>query len=257
MGLELHRFPTTDLAARALAQAVAADLEAALTMQERALLLVSGGRSPISLFAALAQQPLQWQRIDISLADERSMPTNADAANAGLVRNSLMVGAASAARWIPLMTTEVFAAAADPWQAAQQAASLANSESALATPAATILGLGNDGHTASLFPDALQWPHAAETEARYVALQPTQAPHARVSLSLKALRQQKRCYLWAVGADKLLTLTRLRQVCSEAAAQGIDGSKTLLEAGPVACLIADPVLQLRAYCTEPVDNFDA
>ncbi|MBC7513564.1 MAG: 6-phosphogluconolactonase [Herminiimonas sp.] len=250
MTIEIHRFDDSQQAAQALAGAVAADLRQVLLRQPRALLLLSGGRSPVAVFAALAAEPLAWDRIDVSLVDERSVAPGAPAANAALVEASLLVDAARAARLIALMPTAVFQAAADPWDAALQAAARANADPSLARPDVVVLGMGNDGHTASLFNDAPQWPEASTTGSRYVALQPQAAPHARVSLSLQALQQQKQCYLWAVGADKSATLAGLAQAV-KIAQLTTAGVAALAHAGPaVACLIADPTLLLQAYCSD-------
>lgn len=241
------RFTDTAHAARALASVVADDLSAALTAHTRALLLVSGGRSPVAFFNALRERPLDWKRIDISLADERGVAACDDAANAALVRANLLVEAASAACWIALMPDECVLATQDEWQRVQQAVLLANADAALGQPAVIVLGMGSDGHTASLFPDAPQWPQARITTDRYVALQPGQAPHARVSLSLHALIQQQRCYLWAVGAEKAATLETLAELC-DAVARGVASAARLAQAGPLACLMADPDVMLEVFC---------
>ncbi|MBC7416444.1 MAG: 6-phosphogluconolactonase [Herminiimonas sp.] len=243
MTLSIERFPDAAQAAAALAQAIGAGLGAALRHQPRALLLVSGGRSPLVLFEALSAQPLDWTRIDISLVDERCVRSDDSASNAALVRSHLMCGAAAAARWIGLMPEDRALAGSDPWEWAQQAAAEANANPALARPAVVVLGVGTDGHTASLFADAAQWPLARTTALRYLAVQPNSAPHARVSLSLAALRKQGRCKVWAVGPDKLQVLMQLQQSVAG------PGSPTVT-AGPVACLIADPAVTLQAYCSE-------
>lgn len=244
MTLALHDFDDADGAATALSAAIAADMRAALATRQRALLLVSGGRSPIILFTALAGQELAWDRIDISLVDERCVPPDSDAANALLVRRHLMAGPVRAARWIALVESGLIAQAADPLAAGEQAAALACRNPLLAEAAVVVLGLGNDGHTASLFADAAQWDHARTTPDRFVALQPAQAPHARVSLSLQALRAQRRCYMWATGAEKSATLARLQK-----AAAAAENGDRLAQQGPVACLIADDGVLLEAYCS--------
>jgi 6-phosphogluconolactonase len=257
MTLQIYRFADPHAAAAALAEAIAADLRAALQSQPRALLLVSGGRSPIALLSAMAAQSLAWDRVDVSLVDERSVAPESDAANAVLVRQHLLTGAASAAHWIALMPPHLFASAADPMDAACQAAAAACADPALAHAAVIVLGVGADGHTASLFADSPQWEHARQSAERYVALQPGAAPHPRVGLSLQALRKQGKCYVWATGAEKSATLERLQQVRDEVRGRAGDlpaheaeSIARLAQAGPVACLIDDPAVQLQAYCSD-------
>lgn len=208
MALQLASFDHSADAAQALAECVCGDLQSALSNHARALLLVSGGRSPLPFFTALSPQPLAWSQIDLSLVDERSVPPHHTDANAVLVQQHLLVGAAAAARWLPLLSAHDAETINDPWALACHAADAANRNPALAAPAVVVLGIGTDGHTASLFADAPQWSEACTTTARYIALQPAQAPHSRISLSMSALRAQRNCYVWAVGSDKRATIDR-------------------------------------------------
>jgi len=249
MALQLTTFNSADESAQALAEQVSEDLQRALGAASggesgRALLLVSGGRSPLPFFAALSRQPLPWEHIDVSLVDERSVPPTHPDSNAALVREHLLQGPANAARLVPLMAS--VAAATDPWLWARRSAQVANANPALAQPAVIVLGLGTDGHTASLFPDSPQWPDASTTNRRYVALQPGQAPHARVSLSLKALSAQKRCYVWSGGADKLDVIMRARALAA-AVEDGTVDAAALDGAGPFARLVADPDVMLQVF----------
>ena len=88
--------------ARQLAEAVAEALRADLAERERALLVVSGGSTPVPFFEALAAMDLPWSRVDVTLADERWVAEDADDSNARLVRAHLMQGPASAATFVPL-----------------------------------------------------------------------------------------------------------------------------------------------------------
>lgn len=205
MALQLHRFAQAGQAAQAMANAVSADLfNTPAAGSGRALLLVSGGRSPLPFFTALSQQDLPWQHIDISLVDERSVPLEHPDSNAHLVARHLLQGLASAARLLPLMTEPQ--AGENEWQWAQRSVMAANAQPALTLPAVLVLGFGNDGHTASLFSDSPQWPEAITTHQRYLAVMPGHAPHARVSLSLHALIAQRSCYVWSNGAAKLAVI---------------------------------------------------
>jgi 6-phosphogluconolactonase len=243
MALIETRFADSETAAQALAGALVHDLDVALQSQPRALLLVSGGRSPQPVFSSLARASLAWERIDLSLVDERAVPPRHPDANAALVAQHLLVGPVRRARWIPLVEQTD---AGSSWECAQRAVRRANAEPGLARPAAIVLGMGADGHTASLFPDSPHWRHASETEERYVALQPGVAPHARVSLSLHALAGQGKCYLWVVGAAKSDTLLRVKTLAEEVERGGLP-QPALLEAGPLAMLIAIPKVSLHAF----------
>ncbi|MEH6602652.1 MAG: 6-phosphogluconolactonase, partial [Halomonas aquamarina] len=85
--------------AEQLAEAVYQALADDLVNQSRALLVVSGGSTPVPFFKALAQKPLAWARVDITLADERWVDEQSSDSNAKLVRENLLQGPAAAANF--------------------------------------------------------------------------------------------------------------------------------------------------------------
>lgn len=93
--------PSAEQSAETLAQAVAQNLRDALAKQDRATLAVSGGKSPIAFFQALNQIELDWARVNITLVDERLVPTQHTDSNTGLVRQYLLQNKAQAAKWLP------------------------------------------------------------------------------------------------------------------------------------------------------------
>ena len=137
-------------AAQALADAVATALQTALNEKGHAVLAVSGGRSPIAFFEALSQKDLNWQNIGITLVDERIVPTTHADSNTGLVREYLLKNNAAVATWIPVVEdgkseTEL-----------QPEVVVAYALKHYKQPDVLVLGMGSDGHTASLFPQAPQ-----------------------------------------------------------------------------------------------------
>ncbi|MGE4532956.1 6-phosphogluconolactonase [Halomonas sp.] len=184
-----------------LAEAVAEALRADLARHDQALLVLSGGSTPVPFFAALADCELPWARVQVTLADERWVAEDAADSNARLVREHLLKGPAAAATFVPLTT-------ADPTPE-QGAAAVAERLEALAWPAsAVILGMGGDGHTASLFPDSRELALALTTEAAAVAVRTPSQPQPRITLSAERLHQARRHFLHITGGDKRAVLAR-------------------------------------------------
>jgi 6-phosphogluconolactonase len=184
-----------------LAEAVAEALRADLVEGEQALLVVSGGSTPVPFFRALAACELPWERVQVTLADERWVPDEHADSNARLVREHLLQGAAAAATFLPLTT-------ADPTPE-QGAAEVAERISGLAWPAsAVVLGMGGDGHTASLFPDSPELSLALSTEAPAVAVRTPSQPQPRLTLSADRLHRARRHFLHITGGDKRAVLAR-------------------------------------------------
>ena len=185
----------------ALAQHVARHLKRDLAHQERVTLVVSGGQSPVPLFQTLSAQPLNWSRVAVTLADERWVPPDHAASNEALVRTHLLKGRAAAAQLVPLWTGDATPEAAVPVVSAALAA--------LPSPfSEVLLGMGEDGHIASLFPGSVELADGLSTKAPALAVHPPQAPHARLSLSLHALLNSRDVVLMISGPEKRAILER-------------------------------------------------
>ncbi len=197
-------------AAQQLAQDIAQQLRAAIAARGRAVLSVSGGKSPVALFQQLLTQSLDWARVVVTLVDERCVPVTHADSNALLVRCHLLQDQAAAANWVPMVS-----ATTDPLSAPEELARQANAAlQAVGAADVTVLGMGTDGHTASLFPDArnlgaaldIANPHACM--AMVLPTLPANAPYPRLSQTLAHLLRSRAIVLPLAGADKLHTLAQ-------------------------------------------------
>ena len=185
--------------AQVLADAVAQNLRDTLATQPRATLAVSGGKSPIAFFQALSQQDLDWARVNITLVDERIVPTRHADSNTGLVRQHLLQHRAAAAQWLPLIDD-----AASEGSLKNPAAAVEFALRHYVQPDVLVLGMGGDGHTASIFPQAPQFADAVRADYPQPLLHttPITAPYERISMTLAAIVATPHVYLAIAGADK-------------------------------------------------------
>lgn len=202
LDLREHHLANADLLAQALAADIAQRLLETLRSQTTATLFVSGGKSPIALFKALAARALPWHAITVSLADDRCVHNQHEASNALLVRTHLLQGYAAAATFVPLVDVTPNAPMAAPQALASEATQAIN---ALGGIDVLVLGMGADGHTASLFPQAPQLNLGLDVAqaAGCIATSPQTTPFERVSLNLSAILSAKHIAV-AIGggADK-------------------------------------------------------
>jgi 6-phosphogluconolactonase len=192
-----HRFADAPAMADALCAAVLARLTAALAARGRASLIVSGGKTPLALFERLAAMRIDWSSVHIALADERWVPLDDPASNDRFVREHLLQGPASAAHFVSMKNAAPSAAlgAGAAWSAYVS----------LARPLdCVLLGMGDDGHTASLFPANSNLAAAldASSSPGCVAMRAPVEPHERLSLNLAALIDAREVLLSSTGEAK-------------------------------------------------------
>ncbi|GAA3907796.1 6-phosphogluconolactonase [Halomonas cibimaris] len=184
--------------AQQLAEAVAAALKADLEHQSRVLLVVSGGSTPAAFLRALSTLPLDWTHVDVTLADERWVEESDPASNARLVRETLRQNHAAGARFVGLKTPD-----GTPEEGVAEAAERITP---LAWPAsAVVLGMGEDGHTASLFADSPELERALATSEPLVAVR-TPGLEPRITLSADYLHRARRHFLHITGEHKRAVL---------------------------------------------------
>ena len=186
-----------------LANIIAGELTATLEHEDRALLVVPGGTTPAPVFDDLCDADLDWSRVDVMLSDERWVPEVHVRSNTRMIRERLLTGRAAKARYLPL-----FAKAESP------EAVLPELESNI-TPnlpiSVLLLGMGDDMHTASLFPGADALGDALKHDAPVlVPMRGGGAPEPRVTLSARVLNGALAKHLVITGQKKRAALERAR-----------------------------------------------
>ena len=191
-----HRFATRQAASEAAADRVAELLGHRLAHQPLASAVVCGGTTPTECFEALSQYSLDWDRVRFSLSDERWVPNDHEDSNEKLIRDSLLVGKAELAELQP-----VYAADTTP-----QARCDELQDTLPVLPFSfSLIGMGVDGHFASLFPDAdnLDLGLSTESDRLYVPVDTAASPHTRVSMTLAGISRADEVVLLIFGDDKL------------------------------------------------------
>ena len=205
--LTVHTVSPTELNVR-LAQDIAQRLAAAIQVRGFAVLSVSGGKSPVALFEAMRVIDIDWSRVRITLVDERCVPRNHPDSNALLVQSHLQQDLAAKAQLVFMVTRT-----SEPLDTPAAQAKAAGIALLAASPAdVLVLGMGADGHTASLFPEAPNLAEALDLRntqtcvAIELAHPPANAPYARITQTLAQILSARHIVLPLTGADKLNTL---------------------------------------------------
>ncbi|WP_104637347.1 6-phosphogluconolactonase [Helicobacter felis] len=161
-----------------------------------ARLAFSGGKSPIPFLECLAEQDVLWDCCTLSLVDDRIVPPDHQDSNALLIHRHFLDKVRSKfnikAPFTPLVTD----ASLPPEMILQKALE------SYQQPDLALLGMGLDGHTASLFPEASEYEHALSTTQPLVLTTPKNAPYKRISMSLHALESCKETWLLISGEEK-------------------------------------------------------
>ncbi len=191
-----------DLASR-LASDTATTLDHRVSRSGQASLVVSGGATPREFFARLARMEIDWAAVTVTLADERWIDPRETASNEHLVRTTLLKDRAAAANFIPLKNMAETAREGET----QCCRNLANIPRPFSL---VVLGMGADGHTASLFPGSPQLSRALNPDNDQIcmAVTPGQAPHERMTMTLAALLDTDQIILHITGRKKRDVLER-------------------------------------------------
>ncbi|MET0290687.1 MAG: 6-phosphogluconolactonase [Pseudoxanthomonas sp.] len=199
----LTPFPDGDALAAGLAEAVAEDLRDAIARNGKAALAVSGGSTPKRFFQQLSAKTLDWSKVTVTLVDERWVGEHSERSNAALVKRTLLQDQAAAARFLPL-----YRELPEPGQALSE---IEHDLDQQALPLdVAILGMGEDGHTASFFPggDYLGRALDLSSSARVLPMHAEGAGEPRITLTLPVLAASGRLYLHVEGQKKADVLGR-------------------------------------------------
>ncbi|WMS87190.1 6-phosphogluconolactonase [Pleionea litopenaei] len=203
----LHYFDDRESANRSMAEKIASDLASAINERDKASLWVSGGSTPMDMYRKLSVANLPWRKVLISMVDERYVPPTDEASNERLIKENLLINGADVAEFVPF-----FQVTESPASNQQQLEATLR-EKVHGALDVVVLGMGNDGHTASLFPCAEEIEQVVSAEnSDYTAVtHPRVAPHARLTLTLNRLLASRHIYLLLFGEDKLNTLKKAEQ----------------------------------------------
>jgi 6-phosphogluconolactonase len=216
--------------AEAFAEAVAGDLgfivESALDARHAALLALSGGNTPVKAYEKLAQMKYDWKRVTIFPVDDRLVPLTDPLSNVAMLAKIFMP---KGARVVPLFPAELDYKAAG------------NSADALLQdlkwpPDVVLLGVGNDGHTASIFPGpdldaALTAPKTRRAIGVMPDPLPPEAPVARVTLTRSAILSARALMLCLTGDKKRALVEQAIE----------DGAGSTLPIGQVLAEVEQPI----------------
>ncbi|HEY8004831.1 MAG TPA: 6-phosphogluconolactonase [Phenylobacterium sp.] len=190
----VESFANTAELADAAASAVLARLSEGLGARGRASLVATGGRSPGPVYDRLSRAELDWAHVAVTLSDERQVDAGSPNSNARLLRERLFVGRAASAQFLPLTDY------AEP------------ALKKLTPFDATMLGMGEDGHVASLIPGSPAMALAMEPEGQALTAESPQGfgspPVARITLTLAALLQSRAIFLLIAGEAKRQVIER-------------------------------------------------
>lgn len=222
----IETFADGEAWADACAARLTGALSAALAANGKAVFAGSGGSTPAPIYSRMAQADLDWSRIAVTLIDERYVPETSPESNAALLKQTLLTGPAAAARFVPLFHPAVTVDRAAALAAHALAAEGGNLD-------AVLLGMGEDGHICSMFPDSPTLKTLLSPALRPTVLG---VPHGRdgaapslerLTINLPYLITARRVVLALTGAAKRAVFER--EAAGDPATQ------------PVAALIATGV----------------
>ena len=203
MALRTSEYTDRGALAAAVAGHIVKDLKAAVAARGAASLVVPGGTTPVAVFDQLAKIPLAWDKVTVIPCDERWVGVAHADSNEGLIRRHLLQGEAAGAKVLGL-----YRPTATPAEAAK---AVETALAAIPRPFSSVfLGMGEDGHFASLFPGRKETAPALKLDnsANIMVLAEPAKGHPRIGLTLRALIDCSHVLLAVTGAEKRIVLDR-------------------------------------------------
>ena len=196
---DLMQYPDRAVLAIDLAEQVADQLANAIKARGKASLAVPGGTTPAAFLQALAKQDIAWERVSIMLTDERFVPENSERSNTRLLKENLLQGRAAAATLVPMVR------AGDAPEDVLGALMVGLNPTLPLD--VVVLGMGEDMHTASLFPGADKLAEALRDDApTLLPMRADGAGEPRITLTAPVLRGARYVHLLITGPAKLAAL---------------------------------------------------
>ena len=225
--MQMTILPDADAVARQAATIVAAEAGEAVAARGRCILAVSGGHTPWHMLGVLAREDLPWDSMHIVQVDERVAPAQHPDRNLTHLRDSLLAQA-------PLRPEHIYAMSVESAELETAAERYAQTLQQIAGVPPVLdlvhLGLGPDGHTASLVPGD---PVLHVTDAD-VAVTGVYQGRRRMTLTYPILNRARRILWLVTGQDKVAALARLRAGDVTIPAGGIQRAATLVLADQAA-----------------------
>lgn len=194
-----HIYPDNEQLAQAISEFLIEAISQVLQAQPRCNIALPGGNTPAPILAALAKQNLPWEQIHWYLGDERCYPVNHAERNDTMIRQALWSQLPVSDDHFHPIPTEL-----GPEQAAQQYSDEIRHSGGMDI---VFLGMGEDGHTASLFPGN---PALEKTEPAVPVYQSPKPPNERVSLSIPSLSQATFKIVLTTGSGKHPAINQIK-----------------------------------------------
>ena len=178
------------------ADRVAKQITSAISAKGFASIAFSGGSTPKGLFTELSNKDIDWTKVTITLVDDRWVDVTSNDSNDRLLRENLLQNYAAKARFFSLKQADELTD--------QYLKTLTEQANSFLPLDVAILGMGEDGHTASIFPCSAQVHQGLDVNAdpALIKVVPTTAPYERVTFNYAALIQSSHLYLHVVGQSK-------------------------------------------------------